>query len=144
MSDPNVGRWKQRGRVCVWKHKWRHVDWNIAADLPGCDTLLELVDLLQMARWPSHATVTLVKTQQTATGFSSPAVFANRFVLKACKDDLAEDHWSLQATADELMLVTGKARLDEFRRAILEMRRGEGDCSIGAKQAPLWIWWFVD
>ena len=68
MSDPAVDRWKQRGRVCLWKHKHRHVDWNIAADDVGCEALLDLLDRMNKGKWPSQKSITLSTSRRTATG----------------------------------------------------------------------------
>jgi hypothetical protein len=54
MSDPAVDRWKQQGRVSLWKHQQRHADWNLTADDVACDGLLELLDRMKAGKSPSQ------------------------------------------------------------------------------------------
>lgn len=146
MSDPKVDRWKQRGRICVWKHKQRHVDWNLSADEVGCEALLALITLMETSRCPSRKTLSLVKPQNTATGVNGwgRASFASQFILKYPKSQVPETHWEIVEDGSIVTLAVGLSQLHRLRVAILDMKNGGGDYSIGSDQAPLWIWWFVE
>ena len=146
MSDPHVDRWRPQGRVCMWKHKSRHTDWNLAADEMACDALLDLLQRMRDAEWPSHRLFTLTKPEVTATGAPAdrPAWFAKQWSLKYPKSMVADDHWSLDTTQDHVRLAIGRSRLDDLAEAVVDMKRGGGDYAIGKEDAPLWTWWWVE
>jgi hypothetical protein len=99
MSDPAVNRWKQRGRICLWKHQQRHTNWNLAADDVACESLLDLLDRMKAGRWPSQKSVALVKPERTATHAPDrPALFATELILKYRKGEIAADFWMLEST----------------------------------------------
>jgi len=143
MSDPGVDRWKQRGRICVWKHKQRHVDWNIAADDIACEGLLELLDRMEAGKWPSQKSLALVKPERTATNAPDrPALFATELILKNRKGEVADDFWLLESAGTTVKLMVGLSRLQELRQAVADI--SGGDYAIGSEESPLWVWWFVE
>lgn len=145
MSDPGVNRWKPRGRICVWKHQQRHVDWNIAADDAACDSLLDLLDRMNAAKWPSQRALALVKPERTATNAPvRQAVFASELILKNRKGSGPDDFWLLEAKGTTVTLTVGPSRLQQLRDAVTDMKNGGGDYAIGCEQSPLWVWWFVE
>lgn len=145
MSEPSVARWKQRGRVCAWKHKQRHTDWNLAADETACEALLDLFDGMKHGRWRSQASLALITPLRTATGAPQRrAIFASALVVKHSKSADSDDLWSLEETGSTLKITAGAARLQQLRDSVSDVKDGGGDYSIGSKAAPLWIWWFVD
>jgi len=45
MGDPDVERWRQRGTIVMWMNRrGSRRGWNIAADNPASDALLDLFD----------------------------------------------------------------------------------------------------
>jgi hypothetical protein len=145
MSDPDVDRWKQHGRINLWREKGRCVDWNLAADDVACHALLDLFDRMEHGNWPSRKSLALVKPTRTATGFPDrPATFANRLVLNYRKAEVADDFWKLEGTAVEVRLTFGLTWLKKLRDAILDMKVGGGDYAIGPDEARLWIWWYCE
>jgi hypothetical protein len=145
MSDPHVDRWRQKGRVSAWKHKQRHVDWNITADADGCEALLDLLGRMKNGSWPSQKVITLCESRRTASGVPEfPATFASELVLKYPKSAGADDYWSLEETESGLKIILGLYRLEQLCAAVADIRDGGGDYSIGNDDGPLWVWWFCN
>lgn len=145
MSDPNVDRWHRQGRVCMWKHWQRHTDWNLAADEIACDALLDLLDRMENAKWPSQKSLHLVQTTMTATGGAErKAKFAKELTVKYRKGIVPDDFWELSDTDGVVTLVMGLTHLRALRDAVADMKKGGGDYSIGDDGAPLWVWWFLE
>jgi hypothetical protein len=145
MSDPNVDRWRQKGCVSVWKHKQRHVDWNITGDDAGCEALLDLLGRMKNASWPSRKVITLYEPRRTASGVPElAATFASELALKYPKSAVTDDYWSLEETESGLQVVMGLSRLMELCAAVADIRNGHGDYSIGNDDGPLWVWWFCN
>jgi hypothetical protein len=49
MPDPTVARWKQQGRVYLWRYKENRKNypgWHFTADAVACNALLELFELM--------------------------------------------------------------------------------------------------
>src|SRR5689334_12964068 len=141
MSDPKVDRWKHRGRLSVWKHKFGDTRWNLAADQVACDSMLELFELLKNSRWPSRKSLKLVRPKRTATRVPEyRATFAQRLIVKYPKSEVDDDFWAIEVSESIVTLVVGTSRLQELRDAILDMKNGGGDYTIGSDDFPLWIW----
>lgn len=142
MPDPNVDRWRQRGRIAMWTEP-NSSAWNFCADATGCDSLISLLQLMENAEWSSKASLKLSRPKMTASGDPAQIRFANNMTIAYPKGRVAEDHWGL-AGKREPTLKFGLQGLQEFKSAINDIKVGKGDYSIGESPNELWIWWWVD
>lgn len=131
--DEAVRRWKQRGRIFFWfEPSPRQGDgWHIAADEIGCDDLDEIIRLCREAAFPARFRVAITD----ARGRSS-------FLTVSCDREWASDHWRIQGS-ETPVLELGEGGLDLLSRAVIDLRRGHGDYTIGAREPDhwLWVWW---
>lgn len=143
MGDPQVERWRQQGRVYMWKN-WHQPGepWNLTADGEGCDALLELLDLMNRGKEPSKKTLVLGKPERPPDfGGERPFFAARQVTIKYPKGAVNDDHWQLREAGPSLVLVIGRSRLEELRTAIAALQGGSrGDDAIGSEDAPLRIW----
>ena len=69
MADPNVERWRQHSKLFVWKKnerpRMRH--WAIMGDDDACDAILELLERMEHAKWPSKVTMTVAASARPPT-----------------------------------------------------------------------------
>ncbi len=126
----------------MWRHPQKYKDWNLAADEIACDALLDLLDRMENAKWPSQMSLRLAKTSMTATGGADrKARFAREFTLKYRKGIVPDDCWELSDMDGVVTLVLGLTHLRAFRDAVADMKNGGGDYCIGDDDAPVWVWW---
>ncbi len=146
MGDPYVVRWRQRGDVSMWQNKDpRDPHWNLTADDPGCDALLDLLDRMERGQWPSNKQILLRKPVITADhGGDMPFQSATHLTIKYPKERVPDDHWVLREECRQLFLEIGLSSLRELRDAVVDLKNGGGDYMIGHDDSPLWIWWYVD
>jgi len=143
MPDPQVERWKQRGRVCLWRYAddcRNFPGWDFSADASGRAAILELLKLMLNARWSSRANIVLARGEFLATltsGHKGRVVSPESFKLKYPKDRVPVDHWHWEGNWIEPELTLGRAKLTEFIDAIECLARGENDFRIGDEAQPL-------
>lgn len=142
MSDALVDRWKQRGKIALWRVKERpNKGWNFSGDAEGRSALVELLALMESARFGSRKTLTLVKVETTP---DHGGVYTNRFaqvlVISHPKDRVPADHWALTHAEGEVKLELGSEWLAHLREEIAQLTKTHGDFAIGGDDAPLWLW----
>jgi hypothetical protein len=144
MSDPTVERWRQAGLISMWKSKNPRWDrWNLTADDAACAGLVELLDRMENAQWPSKKELELIRPGVTADNGGKFRA-ATCLTLKYAKGRVPEDHWVLEEPERaSILLEVGLAYLRELREAIADIRQGGGDYCIGADGNELWVWWYL-
>jgi hypothetical protein len=145
MSDPNVDRWRQLGTLYLLQTKHpRMCEWAMMADDPACDAMLDLLNRMKSARWPSKRTLSAVKpTRPPDHGGDYAFRGATEFTIIYRKGTVANDHWLLEERDRGIVLSVGLSRLHELRDAITDMKRGGGDFAIGGDKGRLWIWAYM-
>lgn len=158
MSDPSVTRWRQRGRVYLWRYKENtrnYPGWHMTADHEACTSLVELIDAMQVARWPSNATVAVspptddILLVPNNRGGAARWTAPTSLKLKYTRDQVDADFWSLGLQGGTLILAMGATALATLQKGILDIANGKGDYCIGADEAHgtagsdavLWFWW---
>jgi hypothetical protein len=156
MSDPAVNKWKQHGKVYLWRYRqpspnW--AGWHMTADDPGCESVLDLLARMKTAQWPSQQSLAIEKPTQAVLAvpnyrdetWSAP----QRWKLKFSKGQVADDFWSLAQADSEVTLILGASKLAELSDGIQAVRGGEGDYAIGpddqetGAESSLSFWWML-
>ena len=142
MSDALVDRWKQRGNISLWRVKERPgKGWNFSGDAEGRSALVELLALMESARFGSRKTLTLVKVETTP---DHVGVYTNRFAqtlaISYPKDKVPVDHWALTHAESEVKLELGSEWMTQLREEIAQLTLTHGDFAIGDDDARLWLW----
>jgi hypothetical protein len=123
MPDPVVARWKQKGRVHLWRYKQpsrNNSGWHLAADEAGCDSVLQLLELMANARWPGRQSIMVSAPEERMTvGVAPPGkgrtwLAPQEWLLHHPKGAVADDHWQWTATETQAVLAVGLARLREL------------------------------
>lgn len=60
--DQRIARWEQRGVVCLWRYldnTKNYPGWHFSADRLGCNSVIELLALMETAELPMRRTVQL-------------------------------------------------------------------------------------
>jgi hypothetical protein len=144
--DDSVKRWRLRGHVYLWRYKGNaqnYPGWHLTADVAGCGSLLELIDLIGTSRFSSQAKVLLSvpgHPQLSAPNAGLPYTAAKSLDLYHSPTKLAPDHWQLEEINGRVCLEFGRKGLIDFRQGIVDVARYEGDYSIGSAGQQLWFW----
>ena len=146
MPDPAVQKWKQRGITLLWKEKGRpSAEWNISCDDQGCDSLLQLLDIMDRSPWSNKREIAITRPIHIPQGPDDrPHYIPKWLLLNYGKTKFSPDHWKLFKSNRTVVLELGANRLDEFRRAITDIRAGLGDYAFGDDGHRLWIWWWLE
>lgn len=149
MPDPVVARWKQKGRVHLWRYKQpskNNSGWHLTADEAGCESVLDLLELMASARWPSRHSIVITEPTELMTvgvappGKRKPWVTPRAWMIqypRAAADNL----WQWSATERQAVLAVGLSKLRELQAGFREIQRGGGDYSMGADgEDRLWVW----
>ena len=116
--------------------------WQFVADKDGCQSLLELLDLMRNARWSAQAEIRLNKPTEEivsvpgwphGTRWTAASVLLIRFP----KGKVPESHWRWDGTPTQPRLNIGIDKLRELRDAIAEVAKGFGDFCVTAEDSPL-------
>lgn len=150
MPDDNVNKWKQEGRLYLWRYienTRNYPGWHLTADDTCCHSLVDLIERMLTARWSSHKS--LVVTPPTKEVLSVPNNRGGEagwkavriLTLKYPKDKVRDDHFSLEENGDEIILSAGRENLKLLNEWMLRISKGEGDYAIQIGETHLWFWW---
>ena len=157
--DPAVVQWRRRGQVFVWHYRegtHNYPGWHMTADSEACTSLLELIDLMQAARWPSRKSVAISSPTERVLrvpnnrGGMARCAAPKILMLDYDKDQPDPNHWSLELQGDTLVLMVGPAKLSELRQGIVDIAAGKGDYAIDSADTGddsdtcLWFWWLPE
>jgi hypothetical protein len=152
MPDPTVARWKLRGRVCLWRYRTlgpRWHGWHLAADTEGCASLLELLDLMQRARFSSRATLPLTEPPEAVLDVPNRDTYdarpATSWTLIHPKRVTEPRTWELSSSGTAVTLRFGSDYFPVLRKAIVDLSERTGDYAIGTERPDatwIWVWWW--
>jgi hypothetical protein len=156
MSDPEVQRWRQQGRIFLWRYRDKprnYPGWHLSADAPGAQSLVELCRLMEGAQFSSETSIII--SDPTASVLSVPNYIrgaakwqsAHRWTIEYPKGKVAPGEWQIRFSGEELRLRVGGGTLEQLERGIEDIRNGHGDYTIGSDDTPesdrLWLWWYA-
>jgi hypothetical protein len=134
--DEVVRRWRQKGTIYFWfeSDTRQGQGWHLAADKAGCQDLDDVVALAKAAKHPS-------RFEFAPAPVSGPT---QRTVSKLTLSHDARwpaEHWSVERSSGITWQV-GAAKLDEMSSLTADLRRGQGDYSVGGNgDQRIWVWW---
>ena len=146
MADEQVNKWRQQGRIYLWRYAGtsrNHSGWHMTADEVGCQSLLDLLDIMRDAQYAAKRTVQLTRPgeRELTSGCSARPRPATRLELSHSKPKMAPAHWCLAVEGARVTLELGAERLEELREGIQGIPSGNGDYCIGDDGQELWFWW---
>ena len=155
MSDPNVDKWRQKGRFYLWTYKENtknYPGWHMTVDSIGATALLELFELMSSAKYSAIAKLQvsepdkdILKVPNNKNGAAKWSSVP-QLKIKYPKDQCSDNHWVLNKNNGEFTLELGKNKLEEIKKGILDISNQEGDYAIGPDNDQfeyecLWFWW---
>ena len=155
MSDA-VNHWKPSGTIILWTFRQQNKNyygWHLTADAAGCESFIDLLDKMNSTSLPVKRTVPLDHPDHFPfSGIGGPFkwsdhVFAQKLKLIYSSTLLAES-WEATYSDGVFQLSIGARFLSRLRAGIVDIKRGEGDYSIGPwnEKKPedmLWFWWYI-
>ena len=139
MPDENVDKWKQQGRLYLWRYienARNYPGLHLTADDACCHSLADLIERMLSARWSSQKS--LVVTPPTKEVLSVPqnrggeagCKSPSNLILKYPKDKVDGEHFSLEENGHAVILSAGSRKLELLKEGVLKIPKGEGDYSI--------------
>lgn len=123
--------------------------WHFTADRDGCESLMELADLLLGLETPMKRLITLGTPTSAVTHLpvdpkGGRIVAARRLRFVIDPNDRPE-YWSLAQKGEEVEFQLGQDKLNEWRSALARVQQGDYDFAIGhsgrkAKEQSFWFW----
>ena len=146
-----INKWQQHGAVYFWRYKPEKGNlrgWHFAADKPGCESTIELLDLLKDAEYPAKRTMKLVQAPTSIT--NRPFAHVGRKIvspsaLRIIADPAdPKDYWRLNEDGDRAEMKLGREGLGEGADAVRSVKNGEYDFSVGPWEGNIrqniWFW----
>ena len=114
------------------------------ADESACEAMLDLLDRMEHAPWPSKKALAVEKPTLTPDRGADEGFRGTTMLTLSYRKGIApDDYWLLEERDGRIDLTLGLKRLKDMRDAILGMQRGGGDYAIGGESDRLWIWWHI-
>jgi hypothetical protein len=156
MSDPRVDRWRQSGKVFLWRFPdddRNYPGWNCTADKDGCRSLLDLFALMAVAEWGAKMDIALsTPTGAIASlpGRGGKWLSPGRLRLLHPKGKVTDNFWRWDGSLQSPTLTIGKSKVDALRHAFESVAAGRGDFCIHAddqklqgfdpERMAIWFW----
>ena len=140
MSNPLVNRWRQRGKIYLWRFDdevRKYPGWNFTADDDGCTSLLQLFDTMVNDERSASVEIALSKPsadiQALGPGIGKGRLRAPQHVaLQFPPMKVAANFWQWTGTLHDPQLKVGQRKLVELIGAVQSVAEGVGDFCIGA------------
>ncbi len=133
MPDENVDKWKQEGRLYLWRYTENtrnYPGWHLTADDACCHSLADLIERMLSARWSSQKPLVLTPPTKEVlrvpnnrggeARWKSPA----GLILKYPKGKVGDEHIALETNIDTIILSVGKLKLELLRRVCAKSSEG--------------------
>ncbi len=156
MSNPQVDRWRQDGKFYLWRYpnqSRNYPGWNCTADVAGCQSVVELVNVMLSSDWSSKQEIRLTRPTDSIAalpGLSGTWLTAERLQLCFPGGKVSGNHWACDAGLNIVTLTLGRGKLEQLRDALTCVAKFEGDFCIHADdQEPhgvdlsrmaIWFW----
>ena len=139
---------KQQGSIYFWKYKtdgWLGSEWHFTADSAGCDFLTELFDHMRQSDFSCEPVIQITPVTQNilrVPDYNSP--FKDMAELRFTYQPSGSHYydWSIVDNQNKVEITFGKAMFAEWSRAVLDVKNGKGNYSIGLNEDhTVFIWW---
>jgi hypothetical protein len=161
MSDLAVERWRQRGRIYLWRCHQETRNFpgmNLVSDLEGATSAIELLDLMSAAVWSSSRSIQIAVPTELVIAFPghshpNPWTAGRTLSIAFPKGKAETDLWRWTGSIEEPKLTIGQTKLDELRHAFELLVRNEGNFCVNASTTRLhdfrfddmaiWFWYLA-
>lgn len=148
--ENHVEKLKHTGRVYIWKfipENRNYPGWNLTADIEGCNSLIKLLQQMQLASFPSHKTIIThpaTINQVKAATDNKPFETVGRIALKFRKGE--QQLWQTEERNDVLEIRFGEREMQLLQTALQRIIKGEGDFAIGDAENEhlVYFWWLPE
>lgn len=139
---------KQHGSIYFWKYKldgWLGSEWHFTADPSGCDFLISLFDHMRRSEFTCEPVIRVSPVTQeilSVPDYDSP--YKDMSELRFTYQPFSANfyNWLIVDNKNCVEISFGKAMLGEWNRAVLDVKNGIGNYSIGLNEDhTVFIWW---
>jgi hypothetical protein len=148
--ESQIEKYKLKGRLFVWKfhpENRNYLGWNLTGDNEGCNSLIELLELMQTSSFPSHNTITTQPAtinQVKATTGSIPFKSISKLNLRFRKGE--PQLWYIEEVDNGIQVTFGEREIELLQTALQRIIKGEGDFALGDSKDEhlVYFWWFLE
>jgi hypothetical protein len=148
--ESQIEKFKLKGRLFVWKfhpENRNYPGWNLTGDTEGCNSLIELLELMQASSFPSRKTIatqTATISQVKAATGTKPFKSANKLTLRYRKGE--PQFWYTEEVDNGIRVTFGEREIELLQTALRRIIKGEGDFAIGDSEDEhlVYFWWFLE
>lgn len=153
MTKEEINKFKISGQIYFWKfleNKIKFPGWNLTADQTGCESLLQLFELMKQNEWSTKKEIQTVvptelqiKVPNNQNG-NAKWKYAKTQILNYRRTS-ASDEWMISENSDTVEIRFGTDKLTEFENSISKVQKGSGDFAISDFEENdaniLYFWW---
>ena len=146
--DSAIEKFKVKGAIYLWKYLSKqnsYPGWNITADKEGCDSLSALMTVMENSDFPSKKSLRTERPIKQVKVANQTSTFGTLqfLTLRYIKEEM--NNWVIEEGENELVVLFGGKKLIELKRAINNVRDGQGDFSISDDKGEniLYFWWHL-
>lgn len=153
MTKEEINKFKISGQIYLWKfleNQRNYPGWNLTADKTGCESLLQLFEMMKQTEWSSKKEIqTAVPTElqikvPNIQNGNAKWKYAKTLILNYKKNS-ASDEWMIAENSDTVEIRFGTDKLTEFENSISKIQKGSGDFAISdfeeSDASILYFWW---
>lgn len=147
MNNINTNKWKQSGRLFLWRYEENPKNYrglHLTADADGCRSLIELLNFMVKSEEESKRTIKLYPTTEyelKVTGCNNRAMPCSKLILTNRKDN--DDYWNISDHNGIATIEGGNNSLSKMVGGLQDIQQGQGDYFIGSEGHELWFWWYI-
>ena len=139
------------GNIYIWKYldnSRNYPGWNFTADKKACNSLLELLKLMQLCEWSSkkeiktsEPKISQFKIPNNQNGEAKWQT-SMKLILSFKKNE-DENFWELIENLNEIEIQFGEKKITDFENALNKILDGNGDFAIvnETEDSILYFWW---
>jgi hypothetical protein len=149
MPDEKVDKWKQEGRVYLWRYLQNtrnYPGWHLSADQAFGRRFGDLIQIMLNSPYNSQKALTI--TAPTKEILSVPNNQGGRsawespksFVIKHQKAENFNDLANLEESSETVVLTAGRQQLGLLGNCVSKILEGDNDYAIEIGDTQLWFW----
>ena len=146
--DQSIEKYKIKGIFYIWEFKEPNPNmksWNFTADKFGCDSVIQLLQLMGGSKYPSQKIInaTTPTDRQISVPNNRNSQWHSKNFIELKYLNSQSKVWRLNSKSDTLEIVFDTPKLKELEQAIASLKAGNGDFAIGDDDDNniLYFWW---
>ena len=144
--DRTIEKFQFSGSLYIWKYvddQSHYPGWNITGDNDGCDSLIELLEIMDKSDYPSRKSIKTVPVTANQVKVANGGRYKATESLKLDYKRYGQIEWKTSETKDGLLIEFNKDKIKELKTSIQKIKKGNGDFAVSDSldDNVLYFWW---